>query len=356
MSEPIRLSKICRLGAITLALVLLCGCEHGPGASTAPKSEPPPDVKVTHASRGDITRSITLPGEIKPYQAATLYAKVSGYLKTISVDKGDQVKEGALLAEIEAPELLADRAKYKSEIEVADLDYKRLSEAQKKAPDLIVPLTVDTAKSKSEVAETLLQFTRITAPFSGIVTRRMVDPGAFIPAATAGSTPQNAALLTLMDFQKVRLQVAVPESEASLVAKDEPVKVTAEGLPDRVFEGKITRFSYALDEASKTMLAEVELPNAKLELRPGMYATVKIGIETKQNVLLLPMDALLMEKAGASVFTVVDNKAKKKPVKLGFNDGSRAEILDGVTGSEPVILIGKQPLSDGRPVRISEGG
>ena len=260
-------------------------------------------------------------------------------------------------------ELLADRAKYKSEIEVADLDYKRLSEAQKKAPDLIVPLTVDTAKSKSEVAkanldraETLLQFTRITAPFSGIVTRRMVDPGAFIPAATAGSTPQNAALLTLMDFQKVRLQVAVPESEASLVAKDEPVKVTAEGLPDRVFEGKITRFSYALDEASKTMLAEVELPNAKLELRPGMYATVKIGIETKQNVLLLPMDALLMEKAGASVFTVVDNKAKKKPVKLGFNDGSRAEILDGVTGSEPVILIGKQPLSDGRPVRISEGG
>ena len=363
MSDPIRTSEICRLGAITLALVLLCGCEHGTRAPTGPKSEPPLDVKVTHATRGEITRSITLPGEIKPYQAATLYAKVSGYLKTIAVDKGDQVKEGALLAEIEVPELLADRAKYKAEIEVADLDYKRLSEAQKKAPDLIVPLAVDTAKSKSEVAkanldraETLLQFTRITAPFSGIVTRRMVDPGAFIPAATAGSTPQNAALLTLMDFQKVRLQVAVPESEASLVAKDEPVKVTAEGLPDRLFEGKITRFSYALDEASKTMLAEVELPNAKLQLRPGMYATVKIGIETKQNVLLLPMDTLLMEKAGASVFTVVDNKAKKKPVKLGFNDGSRAEILDGVTGSEPVILVGKQPLSDGRPVRISEGG
>src|SRR5881396_3816268 len=98
MSDPIRPSETCSLGAIMLALLLLCGCEHGTGASTASKSEPPLDVKITHPSRGEITRSITLPGEIKPYQAATLYAKVSGYLKTISVDKGDEVKEGALLA------------------------------------------------------------------------------------------------------------------------------------------------------------------------------------------------------------------------------------------------------------------
>jgi len=188
------------------------------------------------------------------------------------------------------------------------------------------------------------------------VTRRMVDPVAFIPAATSGSTPQSAALLTLMDFHTVRLQVAVPESEASLVAKGEPVKVTVDGLPGRVFEGKVARFSYALDEASKTMLAEVELPNAKLELRPGMYATVKIGIETKEDALLVPVDALLVEKANASVFTVVDNKAKKTVVKLGFNDGARAEILSGLKVSDPVIVIGKAPVTDGRPVRISEGG
>src|SRR5205823_1609975 len=157
------------------------------------------------------------------YQAATVYAKVTGYLKAITVDKGDGVKEGALLAEIEVPELLADRAKYKAEVEVSGLDYKRLAEAQKKAPDLVIPLSVDTARGKLEVAkagleraETLLQFTKIAAPFSGVITRRMVDPGAFIPAATAGSTPQNAALLTLMDFNTIRLQVAVPEAESSL--------------------------------------------------------------------------------------------------------------------------------------------
>src|SRR6266480_8047266 len=109
-----------------------------------------------------------------------------------------------------------------------------------------------------------------------------------------------------MDFGTVRLQVAVPEAEASLVAKGQPARLTVEGLPGRTFEGKITRFSYALDEATKTMLAEIELPNPKLELRPGMYATVRIGIERKEDALLVPVEALLMEKANSSVFTIVD--------------------------------------------------
>jgi membrane fusion protein (multidrug efflux system) len=345
------------------AVLLVCGCERGTVASsTAPATESPVDVKVIHASRGEITRRITLPAEIKANQSATLYAKVTGYLKTITVDKGDRVKEGALLAEIEVPELLADRAKYKAEVELAELDYKRLAEAQQKAPDLVVPLSVDSARSKREVAkanleraETLLQFTKISAPFSGIITRRFVDPGAFIPAATAGSTPQNAALLTVMDFQTVRVQVAVPESEASLVAKGQSVTLAVEGLPSRAFEGKITRFAYALDDASKTMLAEIELPNPKLELRPGMYATVKIGIERKEDALLLPLGALLIEKANASVFTVVENKAKKIPVKIGFNDGAKVEVVSGLKPDDLVILPDKRPFSDGQPVHVTEG-
>jgi len=338
------------------------GCERGSAPPEQATAAAPLEVQTTLPSTGSITRSITLPGEIKPYQAATLYAKVSGYLKTITVDKGDSVKADALLADIEVPELLADRAKYKAEVEVADLDHKRLAEAQKKAPDLVVPLSVDTAKGKYEVAkasleraETLLQFTKIIAPFSGVVTKRMVDPGAFIPAATAGSSPQNAALLMLMDFNTVRLQVAVPEGESALVANGQPVKLTVDGLPGRAFEGKITRFSYALDDASKTMLAEAELPNPKLELRPGMYATVKIGIERKEDALLVPADAVLIEKANASVFMMVENKAKKVPVKIGFNDGAKIEILSGLKPNEPVILIGKRTLTNGQAVKVGEG-
>ena len=327
----------------------------------AQKPAPPLAVKVTTPKNAPITRFVTLPGEIKAYQQATLYAKVAGYLKTIRVDKGDQAKEGMLLAEIEVPELIAERAKYKAEVEVANIDFKRLTESQKKAPDLVMPQTVDDARGKLDVAkanlegtETLLNYTKIIAPFSGVITRRFVDPGAFIPAATSGGAGQTAAIVTLTDFNRVRLQVAVPEVEASLVAVDQPVKLTVEGLPGRNFEGKVTRLSYALDEASKTMLVETELPNPKLQLRPGMYATVKIGIERKEDALLLPTEALLTERAGTSVFVVLDNKAKKTRVQTGFNDGVHFEIVKGVNSGQQVILLGKQALSDGQSVTISE--
>ena len=349
-------------GAGAVLLGVLCGCDRGGVASSPAKTERLLEVKTVHPFRGAIIRNVTLPGEIKAYQQATLYAKVAGYLKTITVDKGDRVKEGDLIADIEVPEMLADLARYKAEVKVAELDYKRLSESQKKLPDLVVPQTVDNAKGKLDVAqaslertETLLGFAKITAPFSGIVTKRMVDPGAFIPAATSGSAAQNAAIVTLTDFNRVRVQVAVPELETSLVAADQPVQLTVDGLPGRTFDGKVTRFSYALDDATKTMLAEIELPNPKLELRPGMYAVVKIGIERKEDALLVPVDALVAERAGAFVFIINENKAKKTRVQTGFNDGSNAEIVSGVKPDQPVILVGKRPLSDGQAVNVSEG-
>src|SRR5438552_6181815 len=218
---------------------LLCGCKPSTAEPTK-EATPPVAVQIVQPKRGSITRNVTLPGEIKPYQQATLYAKVAGYLKTITVDKGDQVKEGALLAEIEVPELEADSTRYEAEVKVAEIDYKRLSESQKKAPDLVVPQTVDDAEGKRDIAkanlqrtETLLHYAKIIAPFSGIISKRMVDPGAFIPAATPSSAAQNAAIVTLMDFNTVRVQVAVPELETSFVAKDEPVKIMVDGLPGR---------------------------------------------------------------------------------------------------------------------------
>jgi RND family efflux transporter MFP subunit len=352
-----RLSPIFWPACLVALALALTGCK--PSSTPAAKDTPAPvAVQVVTPARGPITRSITLPGEIKAYQQATLYAKVAGYLKSITVDKGDRVDAGALLAEIEVPELLADRARYQAEVTVADLDYNREKESRTKAPDLVTPQTVDNAKARLDIAranlertDTLLRFAQISAPFSGIVTKRMVDPGAFIPAATTGSTPQSAALLTVADFSTIRLQVAVPELESSLIAAGEPVSFTVEGLPGRSFDGKITRFSYALDEASKTMLAEIEVPNPKLELRPGMYAAVKIGIQQKADALCVPVGALVSEKAGASVFTVSEGKARKIRVQTGFNDGTNAEIVSGVTGDQPVILIGKKVLADGQAVQ-----
>jgi membrane fusion protein (multidrug efflux system) len=343
-------------------MFLLCGLGWGSWAR-AGESKPLPamEVKWVHPHKGEIIRSITLPGTIKAYQQTTLYAKVGGYLKSIKVDRGDQVKEGDLLAEIEVPELLADLAKFKAELDVAKIDHQRMMEAQKKAPDLIVLQTVDTARGKFEIAkanleriETLLGFAKITAPFAGVVTMRYVDLGAFIPAATSGSTASTAALLTLMDFNKVRAQVAVPELEVPLIARGLPVKVGVEELPGRSFDGSVTRFSYALDDATKTMLVEAELANSKWELRPGMFASIRIGIEKKTGVLLAPIEALVIDKTGSFLFTVVQNQARKVPVKTGFNDGQNVEIVSGAAAEDQVILVGKQVLNNGQPVKVLE--
>jgi membrane fusion protein (multidrug efflux system) len=355
-----RIERLLRAGASLCALAALgdCGKDEAKAATSAPPT--PVSVTTTVPKLGGITRTVTLPTfRILPYQSATLYAKVAGYLKLLKVDKGDAVAEGQLLAEIEVPELLADQAQFKAEADVERGNYERMAEARRKSPDLVVPQTVDDLRGRADIAkaklqrtETLLQFARITAPFAGIVTARYVDPGAFIPAATAGSTPQSAALLTVMDFNRVRVQVYVPEAEVPFIKNGLATTVTVEELRGRTFPGTITRFSNALDESTKTMLAEIELPNGDHALRPGMYASVRLSVERKTNALLVPRDAVVVEKAGSFVYTVADGKAHKTPVHTGFNDGVNIELVDGARADQPVILVGKQTLTDGQPVNV----
>jgi membrane fusion protein (multidrug efflux system) len=344
-----------------VGVVALCGC--GPSKPEVPPPAPSPiTVQTVLPRRGEIARNITLPTfRILAYQAVTIYAKVPGYLKTLTVDKGDAVQAGQLLGEIEVPELLADEIQYEAETEVSRTNYDRMAEARQKAPDLVVPQTVDDLRGAWEVAQaklqrtrTLLQYARLAAPFAGVITARFVDPGAFIPAATSGTPAQSAAVVTLMDFSRLRIQVFVPEPEVPFITNGVPVQATVEELPGKIFKGSVTRYANALDEATKTMLAEIEMPNPTGELRPGMYASVQLEVQRKKAELLVPVEALLVEKAGASLFTVADGKAKKTPVRTGFNDGVNVEITDGAKLGQPVILVGKQTLNDGQPVNPVE--
>lgn len=388
-----RTSKAIARGSIA-AVLLFCTALH---AAT------PPELKFTTPQRGDINRYVTLPGTIKANQQATLYAKVPGYLKSIKVDIGDVVKAGQLLAEIEVPELSADLVRAKAAIARAEAeklkaasgtvkarvemgtsksDNDRVAKARKSSPDLITPQVLDDAKARNESAkasfaeaqagetlagarlaeaqaelkriEALLAFAQVQAPFAGTITERFVDAGAFIPAATSGASARNAAILTLMDFDTVRASVGVPELEASLVQNGQPVKVTVQGVANRIFSGTITRHSFALDDATRMLHLEADLPNSQKELRPGMYATIRVGVEKHTNALLIPVGALLMEKANASVFQYVDGKAKKTPVKIGFNDGTNVEIASGLSGGERVLIFGKTAPADGQPVNATE--
>jgi membrane fusion protein, multidrug efflux system len=357
---PCILSSAFTIFATVVALAALAGCGRSP-AEAPQKPELPFTVETVVPRRGEIARTITLPSfRILAYQEATLYAKVSGYLKTLTVDKGDAVKEGQALAEIEVPELLADEVQYKAETAISRTNYERMAEARQRAPDLIVPQTVDDLRGQWEIAQaklqrtqTLLQYARIVAPFEGVVTARFVDPGAFIPAATAGSTPQSAALLTLMDYRRVRVQVFVPEMEVPFIKNGVPAQVTVEELPGRPFPGSVTRFAHALDQGTKTMLTEIEIPNPSGDLRPGAYASVRLEVERRLDALLVPVQALVVEKAGSFLFTLADGKAKKAPVQIGFNDGVNVEILNAKL-DQPVILVGKQTFTDGQAVNPVE--
>lgn len=317
-----------------------------------------PAVKLGH---GDITRWVTVPGEVKPYQQATLYAKVGGYVKSWHADLGDEVKEGQLLAEIEVPELEADQDRAKADLDLADIEFKRTSDAVKKAPDLVPPQTLDSAKGKLAVAkavvernDTMLKYAKVIAPFSGIITRRWVDKGVFVPAATAGSAVQQAGLFALVDLSKVRLQAALPEYESSYLKAGQEVKFTVEAMPGKSFEGTVTRFAGALDPASRTLLAECELDNAKAGLRAGMYANVKFGLETHQGVTILPVEGLVMEKQTPVVFLFKDGKARRTVIKMGFNDGRNVEVLEGVGPEDQVLLVGTTAVTDGQAVTLAE--
>ena len=343
-----------RVNAIFVFSLLLAFAPIARGTDATP-------VKVANVQRGDVIRYVTLPGTLRADQQVTLFAKVSGYVTKVAVDKGDTVKADQLLAELEVPELIADFKKYEADVKVAEIDLSRLTGAQKKAPDLVLPQALDKARGASDVAranlqrtQTLLDFAKITAPFAGVVTMRFVDHGAFVPAATSGGA-QNAAIFTVMNYTTIRAQAAVPELDAALVKTGQPVKVTLEALGGKTCEATVSRFAQAIDEATRTMLVEADLPNPNLALRPGMYATIKVGVEQHTGTLVVPVDALAMEKTNAFVFKLADGKAKKTAVTLGFNDGVKVEILTGLAHGEPVILVGKATLNDGQAVQVGEG-
>ncbi|MFN2428039.1 MAG: efflux RND transporter periplasmic adaptor subunit [Candidatus Binatia bacterium] len=347
--------------------VLSAGCS---GPSAAPVATGPNDadvrsVQVVSARRGPVGRRIVLPAEVRSWQEVTLHARVPGYVRTIAVDRGDHVKSGAVVAELEVPELAADVARARAEVALAATLSGRLGRARTKAPDLVVAQTMDEATAKLDVtrawlarAETLLAFASIRAPFDGVVTERFVDVGAFVPAATGTATPRTAAVVTVADFGKVRIAVAVPESETSFVHNGTrgDVRIGEAGSTAyRSTASLVTRIAWTLERDTRTMMAELDLDNADHSLRPGMLVHVELEVETHEGAIVVPSRAFVVEKGGTFVF-VFDGKdrVRKAAVRSGFHDGVHVEILDGVADGQQIVLLDKQVLRDGQAVQATE--
>lgn len=364
-----RLVAACLFLAVSTCILALCGCEQGSAsASMKPTTEAPIEVKAIHPHRGEVYRFVNLPGEVRPLYEVTLFAKVDGYLKTLTVDKGDSVRAGDLIADIDVPQLRANLVRYKAELDLAQAEFKQTSEAVAHNASYVPAADSESsntrmalangklavAKGNVQYTEAMLKYARVTAPFDGIVTKRYVDPGAYIPVPNAAATPEAAAIVNLTDFKTLRMQVAVPETEATHIQIGQTIRWTTDDYPGQHFDGPVTRAYWALDKATKTMLVETQMANPGMKLKPGMLVDARIAIEKKDDVLLLPVAAVVREKTNSFVFISNDGKAKKVPVQTGFNDGTNVEILAGVKPGDVAIVPGQQPLRDGQSVKVTE--
>jgi len=314
-------------------------------------------VPVATPTQGTIHRWITLPSRLEPNQQTVLHAKVGGHLKTISVDVGDSVKAGQEIATLEVPELEADRIKAVAELEVADADLERLRAARAKAPGLVLPQAIDEAEGRQRIAaatlqrtEVLLGYAKITVPFDGMITARHADPGAFIPA---GGTTTAGATVTVCDLSILRDRVPVPEQEAHFVKPGTLARVFISPTAPPL-EAKVSRHGHNVVAPSATLAVEVDLPNADGKLLAGTYVKTQLAAETHANARLIPLAALLVEKTSSSVFVVKDGKAVKTKVTPGFIDAQHAEILDGLSGAETLVVLTGLTLTDGQPVSTAK--
>ncbi len=359
--------KYLLLIALVPCALVLSGCEEQVSSAAAPVEETRIEVKVVRPHHGEVYRFINLPGEVRPLYEVTLFAKVDGYLETLRVDKGDSVKAGDLIAHIDVPESRANLIKYKAELDLAQAEFQQTSETAMKNAAYITAdsevgktrLTIAggklaVAKANVQYTEAMLKYARVTAPFDGIITKRYVDPGAYIPVPNAASTPEAAAIVNLTDFKTLRMQVAVPETEATHIEIGQPIRWTTDNYPGQHFDGTVTRTYWALDKPTKTMLTETQMANPGMKLRPGMLVNARIGIEKKNDALLLPVEAVVREKANSFVFIFNDGKTKKTPVDVGFNDGTNVEIVAGVKPTDLAIVLGQQALRDGQLVKVTE--
>ena len=312
-------------------------------------------VEVARPRRDAITRFVTLPGTVRANQHVALQARVSGFVSSISVDRGDRVRAGQVVAVLDTPDLQADKARLSAELTVAGRDLARLRKARERDPSLVTDEQwdgaqgrVDVARARLEGVEALLGHARITAPFDGVVVDRHVDTGAYLAAATAGSASR---IVSVAETGSLRTHVAVPESEATLVRVGQPVRVLVEGGPSAGFPARVSRHAGALDEETRCLAVEADLPSPAPVLMPGMFASVRIGLEQHTNALVIPSDAVLLERSGAAVFVVEeDGRSRKRAVKLGFVDGPVSEVAEGLSADAMVIVPARGAPADGKAV------
>ena len=318
-----------------------------------------PEVQVVKPARRDVAATLRLPATVSPLQQTTIYAKVAGYLKAVNYDKGDRVKQGQVLAVIDAPEIEQQYEEALADYTIKKVTYERLAQVWKQAPDVIAKQDVDVAEASAKAAQHLLEqrqtwldYTKVRAPYAGVVTARFADPGALVQGATSSAT-QAVPLFTIMDVSTLRFYVNVPQEDAPFVKKGTPATIVLKEPAEKKIETTVTRSTMSLDPSTRTMLVEIDIPNPGEALVSGMFVEVILTLRQHQSALVVPPAALVADSSSKAVFVVDQGMARKVSITTDIDDGVWVEVTSGLTGAEDIVVVGKSQLVDGKPAKAS---
>jgi RND family efflux transporter MFP subunit len=337
------------------------------GRAPAPGEAGPagvPTAAVAKVTREDLSKAVAMDAEFRPYVEVALPAKVTGYVGKMNVDFGDQVKAGQLLATIEVPELQAEldnaqaaEVKAQADYTNANLIYTRLQSVNQDHPNLVAQQDLDTAqanqlttaaaiaaaKANFEKYQAMVGYTQITAPFDGIITARYADPGTLIDA-------QGKPLVRVSDNYRLRLDFPVTVDYAKDVHLGDPVAVRVDSLNGKTFTGSISRFTHEVDDNTRTMITEIEVPNPDLELIPGMYATVILKVAQRAQALAIPIEAVAGEKNPTVLVINRDGQIEERAVQLGLETPDKYEVLAGLQAGDLVVVGNRAQFQAGEKV------
>jgi RND family efflux transporter MFP subunit len=386
--------------AAGLTLPILAGivaCNSRAGKSEDRSTEVP-SAAVVEVSRGTISHVLNLAGQFQPYQVVDVHAKVSGYIRHIYVDIGDKVHVGETLAILEVPELNAqlkgtvsefarsndeitraqhEVARAESEHSAVHADYARLMQAAKEQPGLIAQQELDNAQSKDlsteaqidaakaalsaarqgadvadanrERVQDLNDYTHVTAPLNGVILWRYADTGALIQAGTSSDT-QSMPVVKLSQSDLLRLRVPVPEDAVRYVHVGQNMQVHVDAV-DRSLTGMVVRFTRNVSLDTRTMETEIDVPNKDLSLTPGMYANTELQLDHREDVLTIPVQAVVKDGSRQTVL-VVDgqNRVQQRTIQTGIQASELVEVTDGLKDGERVIVGGQSKYQVGETV------
>jgi len=323
-----------------------------------------PSVAVFSAKKGLLTTSLQIPGELQAYQHVDIYAKESGFVKSVSVDVGSEVAAGQLLADMDAPEINAQLSTSASKLKSLEAlyisskaNYDRLLETSK-TPGTIAPSDLEFAlgkrnsdyaqfeagKAEYEGVMSRKKYLEIRAPFSGVVSARNVSTGAY--AGPSGKGSENP-MFTLEEQKKLRLVVSIPEANTSYIHAGNTIGFTVNSIPNQQFSSEIKRLAGSIDAKLRSQRIEMDVPNDNKKLLPGMIANVKIPLFAKDSAILVPKSAIVNSPERVFVIRIIDHKMEWVDIKKGREFEGKVEIYGDIKAGDYLVKAASEEMKPG---------